>query len=122
MLKKISFAALVVFYFVAGINHFINPAFYVALIPPYLPNPDFLQSLAGVFEILFSFLLILPKTRKWAVYGILLMLIAFIPAHIYSIELGGSIPNSINVPAWVVWARLLVIHPFLMIWAWWHRS
>lgn len=108
-------------YVVAGINHFINPDFYISIIPPYLPFPNEINTLAGICEILFAILLISPKTRKFGAYAIILMLIAFIPSHIYTIQVGGCIPNGNCVPEWIVWFRLFPIQPLLMAWAWWHR-
>ncbi len=35
----------------AGTNHFINPSFYLRMMPPFLPAPLFLINLSGVFEI-----------------------------------------------------------------------
>lgn len=121
MFKRISFAALVVFFFVAGLNHFRDPEFYLGLIPPYLPKPELINKLAGIIEIGFSVLLISSKTRNWAVYGIILMLVAFIPSHVYAIGLEEFRFGEIIVPNWIIWARLIIIHPLLMIWAWWHR-
>jgi uncharacterized membrane protein len=121
MFKKYSFAVLVVFYFSAGLNHFRDPAFYLGLIPPYLPYPDVINILAGIFEIGFSILLISSKTRNWAIYGIIAMLIAFIPSHIYAVTLDKFQFMVYTIPMQFIWARLLVIHPFLMYWAWFHR-
>lgn len=39
------------FYIVAGFNHFINPEFYLALIPPYLPFHELINVLSGVIEV-----------------------------------------------------------------------
>lgn len=122
MIKRLSFATLVVFYFVAGLNHFRDPDFYLKLIPPYLPFPEWINILAGVIEIGFSVLLINPKTRNWAVYGIIAMLIAFIPSHIYAIQLPQFQFGTFEVPMWIIWLRLIVIHPLLILWVWLHRT
>lgn len=122
MIKKISLVLLITLYFIAGINHFLNPNFYIRLIPTYLPYPELLNSLAGFFEILFSLGLILPNYRKWAVYGILLMLIAFIPSHIYMLTDQYSSLHETLIPKWTLWIRLLLIQPFLLFWAYQHRK
>lgn len=121
MIKQFSFTGLVLFYFVAGLNHFRDPAFYLKLIPPYLPNPELINLLAGMIEIGFSLLLISPKTRNRAVYGIIAMLIAFIPSHVYALSFDSFMFGNIQVPMWAVWLRLIVIHPILIIWVWLHR-
>lgn len=38
--KRISLWVMAVLYAFAGFNHLANPAFYLAIIPPELPNPE----------------------------------------------------------------------------------
>ncbi len=116
--KNISRAILVLFFFGAGLNHFVNQEFYLPLIPDYLPFPIFINSLTGVLEMLLAILLIPLKTRNLAVWTLILMLIAFIPSHIYFIELGSCIKNGLCVPSWLAWLRLIIIHPLLIYWIW----
>ena len=116
--SKASRLLLIAFYFLAGLNHFINPAFYTPLIPPYLGDEALINNLAGIAEIGLGLLVIPVKTRKWAVYGIMAMLLAFLPSHLYFIEIGGCVQTGLCVPAWVAWVRLILVHPLLMLWAW----
>jgi uncharacterized membrane protein len=121
ILKNISLAILVIGYFVAGANHFIHPEGYYRIIPSYLPYPVLLNILAGFFEILFALLLIRPKTRMVASYGIILMLIAFLPVHITMLNNAPlKVGNLLVTPA-IACIRLL-LQPVLMLWAWWHRK
>ncbi|MDE3251309.1 MAG: hypothetical protein KGO92_00795 [Bacteroidota bacterium] len=106
-----------VFYILAGLNHFRSPSFYLGMIPPYLPWHGLINLLAGIAETLLGISLLIPATRKWGAYGIILLLILFIPVHIYFIQIGNCLPNGFCVPAWVGWLRLLVIHPLLIAWA-----
>ncbi len=113
---------LVVFYTAAGINHFINPAFYLPLIPPYFPFPELINTLSGVAEIVLAAGVAFPTTRRWAAIGIILMLVAFIPSHVYFIQAGACFgEQSLCTPLWVAWVRLFPIHPLLMLWAWFIR-
>ncbi|MBL0882993.1 MAG: hypothetical protein IBJ16_06560 [Chitinophagaceae bacterium] len=121
-MKKTAFGLLVIFYLFAGANHFINPSFYSGLIPPYLPWHDLINVVSGIAEIILAGLLLLPRTRIFAAMGIILLLIAFIPAHIYFIQINSCIPDGLCVPQWLGWIRLVLIHPLLMIWAWWCRK
>lgn len=116
--SKYSRYLLVIFYVLAGINHFINPNFYLPLIPPYLGDVWLVNVSAGVSEVALGLLVIPRKTRKLALYGIMAMLIAFIPSHLYFIEIGGCVNEGLCVPAWVAWLRLILIHPLLLLWAW----
>lgn len=120
-LKRISFYGLVGFYLIAGANHFIDPEFYYPLIPDYLPWPRAINIISGLGEIILAMGLLFKPTRKISVYLIIAMLIAFLPSHIYFIQLGGCVHEGLCVPVWAMWVRLLVIHPVLMLWAWWHR-
>ena len=107
------------FYIFAGYNHFANPSFYLPLIPPYLSLwATELNLLSGIIEITLGLLLIPKKTRKYAAWAIILMLIAFIPSHIYFIQKGTFTLGSITMNPTISWIRLLVAHPLLIIWAW----
>lgn len=110
-----------IFYIVAGCNHFRSPGVYLTLIPPYFPLHEILNSIAGVAEIFLGSLLLFSRTRKQAAYGIVLLLLAFIPAHIYHIQMNGCLPGLCFAP-WIAWVRLLVFHPLLLMWAWWYRK
>ncbi len=116
-LKIIGLYVMAGLYVLAGINHFVNPSGYLRLIPEYLPNPTLLNVIAGICEVGFGILLFFPQTRKWAAWGIILMLLAFIPAHVYFIELNSCIENGICLPPWTGWFRLIIIHPLLIGWA-----
>lgn len=119
-LKKISLVALILFYMIAGINHFRNPASYIKIIPHYLPYPGNLNLLAGFCEIAFALLLIFSKTRRFAAWGIILMLIAFLPVHIAMIGEAPVQVGSFIVTPLLAWTRLLVLQSFLILWAWWY--
>jgi uncharacterized membrane protein len=77
--------------------------------------------LSGAVEILFGIGLVFKSTRKYSAYLIIVMLVAFIPSHIYFIQLGSCIPDGLCVPIWVGWMRLLLVHPLLILWVWSHR-
>jgi uncharacterized membrane protein len=120
MLKKILLILLIAFYLFAGYNHFANPTFYNAIIPPYLSDwSGFINFTSGCIEIGLALLLIPVKTRQWASWAIILMLLAFIPAHIYFIQKGNFQLGGLAVTPMIGWIRLLVIHPLLILWAWW---
>ena len=120
-LKNTSLIILIIGYALAGINHFINPVSYYRIIPAYLPYPVAINILAGAFEILFALLLILPQTRGWAVYGIIFMLIAFLPVHISMIANAPLKLGNLMVTPRIAWLRL-ALQPVLMLWVWWHHK
>ena len=67
----------------AGTNHFINTAFYVAIMPPYLPWPLVLVYLSGVAEIGFGALLLMPRWSQAAAWGLIALLLAVFPANLH---------------------------------------
>lgn len=67
----------------AGANHFINPAFYLRMMPPVLPAPLFLIYLSGAFQIALGILLSIPKYTRFAAWGIIALLIAVFPANVF---------------------------------------
>jgi len=81
---KVILRCLLAFGFVlAGINHFINPDFYLKMMPPVLPAHLFLVYLSGVFEVALGILLLIPKFTRLAAWGLIALLIAVFPANIY---------------------------------------
>ena len=79
VLKYIFAAAFIL----AGINHFLNPQFYLRMMPPVFPAHLFLVYLSGIFEILFGVLLAIPKFSRVAAWLIIALLVAVFPANIY---------------------------------------
>jgi uncharacterized membrane protein len=122
LFRKICFVFLVLLYTIAGINHFVHPNGYYSIIPPYLPNPHLINILAGCAELLAALLLLVPRTRMFACYLIIAMLIAFMPAHVYMIQKGGCMGPEICIPAWGAWLRLFPLQFILIAWAWWLRK
>ena len=121
-MKKWSFYGLVIFFVVAGLYHFINPEFYLPLIPDYLPYKGFINTASGILEVGLGLALLMPPWRQRSAYALIALMIAFIPAHVHFIQLGNCLPGGLCVPDWVGWTRLLVIHPLLMYWIYVNRS
>jgi uncharacterized membrane protein len=121
IIKNISLVILIAGYALAGLNHFINPVSYQRIIPNYIPYPVTINLLAGLAEILLAVLLIPTSTRPWAAYGIILMLIAFLPVHITMIADAPLKLGKLKVTPTLAWVRL-ALQPVLIIWAWWHSK
>lgn len=121
MKKHLSLYVMAAFYFLAGVNHFRSPQPYQNIIPPWMGNAEVLNILAGIAEMALAILLLFKFTRKWACYGIILLLVVFIPVHIYMIVEGLGI-NGKAVAPWILWVRLLLLQPLLIYWAWTNRA
>lgn len=119
MKNKIIIYTLGAFFVFAGINHFVNPHFYYPLIPDYLPFPIFINVASGLLEIVLGLALFTKSYRRISALCIFILLLLFIPSHVYFVQIGSCIPDGLCVPAYVGWIRLLVIHPILLLWAYW---
>lgn len=116
MLKKINLAAFCIFYFGAGCNHFWHPVTYLKIIPPYFPYKQAINYASGILEISCSLLMLFSSTARYGMYLTVFLLIAFIPAHIYLIQLSGCVSPDFCFPAWIAWLRLF---PFQFVLMWW---
>ncbi len=89
------FAAFLVF---AGVGHFLNEAFFLKIMPDYIPQvlhrPAVLIS--GVAEILLGIGLLIPRTQRLAAWGIIALLIAVFPANIYAWQHSEEIFNGLS--------------------------
>ena len=115
-IKTVSIVIMSLFYIVAGINHFINPDWFVRIVPPILPFKAALVYVSGVFEIVLGSLLIFPKTRFIAGWGLILLLLAVYPANIYVALSNGK---AMNITPMMAWGRLPFQFVFIGL-AYWH--
>ena len=89
-----------------GCQHFINPSFFLKIVPPYLRFHLELVYISGGFEILFGIGLLFKKTRLYASWGIILVLIAVYPANIY-LAFNEVPQKAIGISSFVAsWVRL----------------
>lgn len=103
------------FYVMAGANHFINPDFYLPMMPPWLPWPSLLHLAAGAIEIALGVLLLIPRSRRLAAWGVILLLLAVYPANIHIARNPQLFPD---VPTAFHGVRL-ALQFVLIAWAWW---
>ncbi len=115
-LKTVSLYIMGIFYILAGINHFVIPEFYMKIMPPYILWHKELVLISGLIEIGLGALLFVPKYRKWAAWGVVALLLAVLPSHVYLAQTNGEV---IGISAAAAWGRL-PIQLLLIAWAWWH--
>lgn len=104
------------FYIGSGVNHFLNPDFYMKIMPPYLPWHLELVYLSGVIEIALGILLLIPRYTRLAAWGIILLLIAVFPANIYLAQNPEIMPD-VSPTAHLI---RLPIQGVFILWAWWY--
>jgi len=103
---------MIALYIAAGFNHFINPQFYLKIMPPWVPYHKEMVFISGVCEILFAMLLIFPSTRRLGAWGIILLLVAVFPANVQMLL---NYNKENNPLLWVAIVRL----PVQLILIWW---
>jgi uncharacterized membrane protein len=110
---KYLFAA---FFVLAGVNHFINPAFYFKIMPPYLPWHAALVYVSGACEVALGLLLFIKKYTRAAAWGLVALLVAVSPVNVHMAINHGLYPEY-RVAA--LWLRLPV-QILLLAWAYWY--
>ncbi len=104
---------LMAFLFVgAGILHFVYTELYIHIVPGYLPDPLLLVQISGVAEILGGIGLVIPQTRKAAAWGIIVLLVAVLPANI---NMAIHHAQFSGMPVWALWGRVPLQVPLI----WW---
>lgn len=109
-----------IFYIAAGTYHFVSPGTYLPVMPPYIPRPLTMIDISGAAEILGGIGVLIPdgfvfrRTRAFAAWGLVALLIAVSPVHINMCLHPEMFPA---VPLWAIWLRLPLQLP-LIGWAW----
>ena len=109
-------------YVVAGILHFLVPGLYVQIVPPVFPAPLALVYLSGLAEIAVGIGLLIPRTRRYAAWATIALLVAVFPANVYMATSGvvvEGIPGGGDPSALVRWGRL-PLQAVLILWAFWY--
>src|SRR5256885_8467353 len=96
---------LAMFFIVAGALHFLFPAQYLRMLPPFLPWPRVLVWISGAAEILGGVGLLLPRWRRPAAYGLIVLLIAVFPANVYIAVAHVTFAGLLG-QLWFQWVRL----------------
>ncbi len=107
---------LAIFFVVAGANHFHAPQIYLGMMPPWLPSPLALVWVSGVGEILGGIGALVPFARRYAGWGLMVLLVAIFPANLH-VALQGRMPGFDFSPL-ILWLRLPG-QVLLMGWVWW---
>lgn len=114
-IKTILKYLLAFFFILAGANHFREPAFYVKIMPAYLPWPLLLVYLSGGFEMLLGALVLIPGISHIAGCGLIALLIAVFPANLQMVLHPELYPQFDPV---LLWLRL-PLQGVLIAWVYW---
>ena len=100
---------------VAGLAHFVAPAFFDDIVPPWLPPGARLWTYAsGVAELVVGPMLLVPRWRRAGGWAAIVLLVAVYPANLYMAWDWRDRPLGEQV---VAWARLPL--QFVLVWLAW---
>jgi uncharacterized membrane protein len=106
---------LAAFFVGSGVNHFVMPRAYRAIVPPALaPRAKLVVDLSGVAEVLGGVGVLLPRTRRLSGVGLIALLAAVFPANLY---MANAPERFEKIPRWALFARL-PLQPLMIWWAW----
>ena len=100
-------------YILAGILHFLYPSMYERIMPGWIPQKKLVVYLSGFMEIVLGLALLFIESRTVALYGIIALLILFLPVHTHMISNENA---RMGIPSWILLLRI----PFqglLIYWA-----
>ena len=81
--KTIALLGLAAFFINVGVDHFLNPEFYLNIMPDYLPLHLEAVYISGLFEIVGGVCVLIPRLRSAAGWGLVALLIVVYPANIH---------------------------------------
>ena len=76
---------LAIFLILGGVQHFISPTNYITFVPSFLPFTMAIIYISGLFEILFGLELFFKKHETIGAWGILILMLLFLPIHIWDV-------------------------------------
>jgi uncharacterized membrane protein len=113
--RGVSWRLLANFFIGAGINHFVMPRTYEAIVPDSMKDrAGSLIAVSGVAEVAGGLGVLLPWTRRLAGVGLIALLAAVFPANLH---MARSPERFSKIPRWALYARL-PLQPLMMWWAW----
>lgn len=113
--RYLGLAVVFAWFFFGGISHFTKVAFFMAIMPPYVPFPLAAVYISGVCEVLFAIGIVIPATRQWAGNLLILLTLAVTPANVH-MWLHPELFPDISPP---LLSLRLVVQVLLLMLIWW---
>ena len=70
----------------------------IAMVPPFVPNPEVMVTFTGICEILGAIGLMVPRTRRIAAVALIVFLLAVLPANIHAAQAGVTLRGAPATP------------------------
>ncbi|HET8790561.1 MAG TPA: hypothetical protein VFM75_05080 [Modicisalibacter sp.] len=102
-------------FLIGGIAHFAIPGLFMSAMPDYLPLHREAVLVSGFFELLGAAGLLLPKWRRWAGNGLILLVVLVTPVNVHMWLHPAQFPA---IPEVLLELRLIV-QILLIVGIWW---
>jgi uncharacterized membrane protein len=112
--QRIGLVVVFLWFFIGGFAHFKLTEMETSIVPPYIPYPRAMVLISGVCELLGAIGILIPRTRRAAGIGLLLLTIAVTPANVFMLQHA----ERYSVPMWALIFRL-PFQVFLLWLIWW---
>ncbi|MEO7052979.1 MAG: hypothetical protein ABI128_15060, partial [Rhodanobacter sp.] len=112
--RKVGIGVVFFWFLLGGVAHFVLTRAEMRIVPPYIPWPQAVVLLSGVFELLGAAGLLWRRTRPAAGIGLFALTLAVTPAHFYMLRQ----PELFDVPYWALLLRLPLQAMLLVLIAW----
>ena len=106
-----AFAAI---FILAGIMHFVQPRFFLYIMPLWVPQPKSVNLIVGAIEFVLGIALLIEPASNYAAWGLVALLIAVFPANIRHYQIARD--KGRKKEMWGTLLRL-PLQPLLIYWA-----
>lgn len=107
-----------IWFLLGGIGHFATAGFFIGIVPPWVPWPALAVYVSGVFELLGAAGLLLPRWRRPAGAGLLLLTLCVTPANVHMWQHPELFPLLPQPWLSLVLSLRLVVQVFLLYCIW----
>lgn len=120
IIKIITIYIMGLLYITVGVKHFTDTDFFMTIVPTYIILKKEVVLISGLIEIFLGLLLLFRKTRNFAGWGIILLLIAVFPANIY-LYISDTPREILNISKSQALFRIPFQIPLIII-SYWHSQ
>lgn len=99
----------------SAVMHIVRPDAYLAMIPPFIPA-GLANLLAAISEGIVGIALLVPQLRRWGGLGFALLMLAFLPIHIWDMLRENPAIGSTGVAIGRTLIQLVLIYLGWLIW------
>ena len=114
-MKKIMPIVLGILMLAGAFGHFLAPEFYAPMIPDFISDV-FANISSGIVELLIGIALLIPSTRKLGGLAFMLLMIAFLPLHVWDVVRSDPIMGSAGAAVFRLLMQFGLIYAGFWIW------